>query len=146
MAAAPRNGGILERARLKWTRWAGAGLALAVVLVVAWRLTLRDRPTAGSYDVPGTRVPYAVEVLNGTEIDGLARTITLRLRRAGLDVVSYGSATSTAADSTLLLVRTADTAAGWAVRDALGLGRVVMEPDARLLLDVTVVLGKDAAR
>jgi len=129
-----------------WVRWAGAGLGLMVVLVVAWRLTLRDRPTAGRYDVPGTRVPYTVEVLNGTEIDGLARTITFRLRRAGFDVVSYGTASGTSADSTVLLVRTADTAAGWAVRDALGLGRVVMEPDARLLLDVTVVLGTDAAR
>jgi hypothetical protein len=59
-------------------------------------------------------------------------------------VVSYGTAPEGGVDSTLVLVRSADTAAGWAVREALGFGRVVVEPDARLLLDVTVVLGRDA--
>ena len=107
---------------------------------------MRDRPAAARYDIPGTRTPWAVEVLNGTDVDGLARTITLRLRRAGFDIVSYGTAAAADQDSTLLLLRSADTAAAWAVRDALGFGRVVMEPDPRLLLDVSVVLGRDAAR
>jgi LytR cell envelope-related transcriptional attenuator len=129
---------------VKWLRWGGAVLVLGAVLVTAWRLTLHDRPTAAEYRVPGARVPYTLEVLNGTDVDGLAFAVTLRLRRAGLDVVSYGTAQSEPADSTLLLVRSADTAAGWAVRDALGFGRVVVEPDARLLLDVTVLLGRDA--
>ena len=130
---------------MKWLRWVGALLVLVAVLVTAWRLTLHDRPTAAEYRVPGVRVPYTLEVLNGTDVDGLAFAVTLRLRRAGLDVVSYGTAQGAGADSTLLLVRSADTAAGWAVRDALGVGRVVVEPDARLLLDVTVLLGRDAA-
>ena len=130
---------------MKWLRWVGALLVLVAVLVTAWRLTLHDRPTAAEYRVPGVRVPYTLEVLNGTDVDGLAFAVTLRLRRAGLDVVSYGTAPGERADSTLLLVRSADTAAGWAVRDALGVGRVVVEPDARLLLDVTVLLGRDAA-
>lgn len=129
---------------MKWLRWGGALLVFVAVLAAAWRLTLRDGPTAAEYRIPGIRAPYTLEVLNGTDVDGLALTITLRLRRAGLDVVSFGTA-SAGADSTTLLVRSSDTAAGWAVRDALGFGRVVVEPDARLLLDVTVLLGRDAA-
>jgi hypothetical protein len=129
---------------MRWVRWAGALAVGVAVLVAAWRLATHDRPAAAEYRVPGTRLPYTLEVLNGTDIDGLARAVTLRLRRAGLDVVSYGTAPEGGADSTLVLVRSADTAAGWAVREALGFGRVVVEPDARLLLDVTVVLGRDA--
>lgn len=126
-------------------RWGAALLVTAAVLAAAWRLTVRDGPAAAEYRVPGSRLPHTLEVLNGSGIDGLARTVTLRLRRAGLDVVSYGTAAGGPADSTLVLVRSADTAAGWAVREALGFGRVVVEPDPRLLLDVTVVLGRDAA-
>lgn len=117
---------------------------MAAVLAVAGLLTRRGDPGAVEYDVPGERIPYTVEVLNGTSVDGLARTVTLRLRRAGLDVVSYGTSDENA-DSTLIIVRGADPKAGSAVRDALGFGRVVAEPDANLLLDVTVVVGRDAA-
>jgi len=125
-------------------RGPAAVAVLAVVLLTAWRLALRDRQTT-SYDIPGTRMPYAVEVLNGAGADGLARTVTLRLRRSGFDVVSYGTAPMSDQDSTLVLLRRGDSAAALAVRDALGFGRVVVEPDARLLVDVTVLLGDDAA-
>ena len=131
---------------MKLVRLTAAVIGLAVVLFAAWRLTLRSGPPGGSYPIPGTRLSYTVEVLNGTDVDGLARTITARLRHAGIDVVSYGMASDTGRDSTLLLVRSADTAAAWAVREALGFGKVDVEPDPRLLLDVSVVLGKDAVR
>jgi hypothetical protein len=117
---------------------------VAAILLLAGILTRRGTPGAAQYGVPGTRIPYLVEVLNGTGADGLARTVTVRLRRAGLDVVFYGTSDERA-DSTLILVRGADPDAGHAVRDALGVGRVVTRPDAHLLLDVTVVLGEDAA-
>jgi len=143
VASLSRDGGVLERARVAWH--AGAALlALGVVLVVAVMLTRRGDVGSADYDVPGERRPYTVEVLNGTDVDGLARTVTLRLRRAGIDVVSYGTS-DTPADSTLILVRGADPEAGGVVRDALGVGRIVTEPDANLLLDVTVLLGRDAA-
>jgi hypothetical protein len=116
---------------------------VGAILVVAVILTRRGDPASVDYDIPGERRPYAVEVLNGTSADGLARTVTLRLRRAGIDVVSYGTSDETA-DSTLIIVRGADPEAGSAVREALGVGRIVTEPDANLLLDVTVLLGQDA--
>ena len=85
-----------------------------------------------------------VEVLNGTTIDGLARRLTWHLRRQGIDVVFYGSAETTEAESTLVIARRGDTAAARDVRDAIAVGVVVDEPMAQLLLDVTVVLGRDA--
>lgn len=117
---------------------------LTAVVTSAVMLTRRGGYGGIDYDVPGERLPYTVEVLNGTTVDGLARTVTFTLRRAGLDVVSYGTSAEPA-ESTLIIVRGTDPEAGGAVRDALGIGRVVAEPDAKLLLDVTVVLGRDAA-
>lgn len=122
---------------------AAAGLAAAVVAVVLLR-TGGTEPT--SWPVPGDRgAPrLQVEVLNGSGIDGLARAATARLRRAGIDVVFFGTAAAET-DSTRLVVRRGDSTVADVVRRALGVGRIVVEPDPRLLLDVSVILGGDAA-
>jgi len=114
----------------------GAGLA-------AWWWRAPES-TPGSIPAGETRV--TVEVLNATTIDGLARDVTRRLRRAGIDVVSFGAASGPELDSTRVLIRRGDSATGVRVREVLEVGRVVRDPDARLLLDVTVLLGRDAAR
>lgn len=121
-----------------------AVLAVVAVVASAWVLTRRADPAAPEYPVPGDRLPFTVEVLNGTSIDGLARAVTLRLRRAGLDVVFYGTSADSV-DSTVILVRGVDPAAAQAVREVLGVGRIVTDPDPGLLLDATVILGRDAA-
>ena len=97
------------------------------------------------FPIPGEDGPrVTVEVLNAAGVDGLARRLTERLRREGLDVVYFGSAAE-AVDSTQILIRRGDASAATRVRNALGVGRIVEAPDPRLLLDVTVVLGPDAA-
>ncbi len=127
------------------SRWIGAAAVAALLVVIAWRLAVRGPHLAtGDLPIPGERVTYAVEVVNGTDVDGLARAVTRRLRHQGIDVVSFGSATGGGTDSTLVLVRRGDGAAGLAVRKALGIGRVASAPDSTLLLDVTVLLGRDA--
>jgi hypothetical protein len=103
-----------------------------------------ETPRALAYPVPGARVRYTVEVLNATPVDGLARAVTLRLRRRGVDVVYFGTAEGGPRDSTRIVVRRGDSTAALAVRELLGLGRIVVEPDSGLLLDVTVLLGADA--
>lgn len=96
--------------------------------------------------IPGEGDHVVVEVLNTTETDGLAREITRRLRRAGIDVVYFGSERERRVDSTTILIRRGDSTAALRVRAALGLGRIVSQPDPRLLLDASVLLGPDAAR
>ena len=95
--------------------------------------------------VPGEDLTIEVEVLNGTLVDGLARTVTGQLRRAGVDVVYYGSAGVQDMDSTLILVRRGDSTVATPVFEVLGGGRIVVEPDSLLLLDITVLLGLDLA-
>ena len=87
-----------------------------------------------------------VEVLNATDVDGLARAVTRRLRREGIDVVYYGTARDSTPDSTRILIRRGDSTYARSVRRVLGTGRIESSPAPNLLLDVTVVLGRDATR
>jgi hypothetical protein len=87
-----------------------------------------------------------VEVVNTTGTDGLAREITRHLRRAGIDVVAFGSDRDRLVDSTTILIRRGDSTGALRIRAALGLGRIRVEPDPRLLLDASVLLGPDASR
>jgi hypothetical protein len=94
-------------------------------------------------NIPGDVGPrVTVEVINTIPVDGLARDVTARLRRVGLDVVSFGSG-GEALSVTQILVRRGDSTAGLRVRRALGVGKVRIVPDAALLLDVSVLVGAD---
>ena len=131
------NGGILERARF--------GLIVGLAALAACHRG-DERP---AFEVPGEDGPrIVVEVLNTTGRSGLARTGTRVLRRAGIDVVSYGNASSEgdrAVDSTRILVRRGDRGAGERVRRALKVGTVAVQPDSTRLVDVSVLLGADFA-
>ncbi len=124
--------------------------AVALALIAASIVWVVRRPggaedAMGSGGVPGERIPTAVEVMNGAGIDGLAAATTRRLRALGFDVVYYGTAAADSHAVTRLLARRGDTTAARAVRTVLGFGVVVDEPDPRRLVDVTVLLGRDAA-
>ena len=82
-----------------------------------------------------------VEVLNGTDVSGLARVGARELRKAGFDVVYL--ATAAAVDSTAVLVRRGEQEKGERVRKALGLGKVKVARDSTRHVDVTVILGPD---
>ncbi len=126
---------------------AGLGLAAAITASVVARRAARPAVPAAARAVPGEEDGrVVVEVLNATAVTGLARGVTRRLRDAGLDVVYFGQDAAGGLDSTEVLVRRGDLAAGERVRRALGGGSVRAAPAADRLVDVTVRLGRDAAR
>ena len=90
----------------------------------ALRYARSSRASAPRPPVPGEGPTLAVEVLNGTEVDGLAREIARRLRSDGIDVVYFGSI-DRRLDSTVIVVRRGDTSAALPIRAALGLGQVL---------------------
>jgi len=123
---------------------AGVFALLLVGAAGAWWFGPESR-TSPDLPIPGEGDRIMLEVLNGTRVDGLARTMTSRLRRAGIDVVYFGTARESALDSTLILIRRGDSSFAGRIREAIGGGRVVMEPDDELLLDASVLLGFDVA-
>lgn len=87
-----------------------------------------------------------VEVLNASNEAGIARDATQRLRDAGFDVVHFGNAPESGVDSSVVYSRTADDAVARAVAQALGIARVVSQPDTTLYVDASVMLGTDWRR
>lgn len=85
-----------------------------------------------------------VEVLNGAGIPGLAKAVTRTLRSRGFDVVLFTSA-SDRVDATRILLRRGDRDGAERVRKALGFGTVAEQRDTTRRVDVTVLLGADAA-
>jgi hypothetical protein len=93
---------------------------------------------------PGARAPQ-VQVLNGSEVPELAQLASQRLRDHGFDVVSIGNADSRQYPQTLVLLRRGNLGVARQVAGILGKGEVVQQLDPTLLVDVTVVLGRDFA-
>jgi len=81
-----------------------------------------------------------VEVLNATNIRGLARRGTSVMRDLGFDVVNSGNS-SEKLDSTTVIVR--GDRMDWGELAARGLGgaRVIARPDTSRYLDLTILLG-----
>ena len=106
-----------------------------------------DRSGRQAFPIPGERGSgVTVEVLNASGRAGLARVGTRVLRQAGIDVVAFGNApTGQQLDSTQIVVRRGDTATGERVREALRVGRVLVQLDSTRLLDASVLLGADFA-
>ena len=127
-------------------RWSVAGIAVllvgGVLLARAWRTggPVTARAVAPDASVsPSERIK--VEVLNATEVRGLARRATQHLRDRGFDVLYMGTATAQL-DSTLVLDRSGNPDRARRVAEALGGARVESRPDSSRYLDVTVMLGR----
>ncbi|HEY8469680.1 MAG TPA: LytR C-terminal domain-containing protein [Longimicrobiales bacterium] len=131
-----------------------AALLAAVALAGSFMASRRDRGapepnaagvTAGAARAMADPAPdlrrIRVEVLNGTNRPGLARSVTARLRDAGFDVVYFGNAPR--ADSSVVLDRAGREDAARAVAQALGISHVRSAPDPGLYLEATVILGAD---
>jgi calcineurin-like phosphoesterase len=118
-----------------------------VLLALACRAETRG---PGARRIPGESGAgprVTVEVLNASGRNGLAKTATRMLRDAGIDVLTFRNAPDSLGtlDSTRIVVRRGTAALGERVREALGVGHVVVELDGRRLLDVSVLLGADFA-
>lgn len=85
-------------------------------------------------------VRIKIEVLNATNIRGLARRGTFHLRDLGFDVVSSGNSTEKV-DSSVVIIRSGNPEwAEWAAK-ALGGARIETRPDTSRYLNLTILLG-----
>jgi hypothetical protein len=126
-----------------------AAIVGVAVLLLAGTLIIRaattERAPASRAKAPDASTTNAervkVEVLNATDVRGLARRATMLLRDKGFDVLYMGS-TSERLDSTVVLDRSGNPARAQRVAEALGGARVESRPDTSRYLDVTVMLGR----
>jgi len=123
----------------------GVSAVLIVGAAALWAAVRRQPSVVPQSRIPGGEDRITVEVLNASALNGLARDVTRRLRRAGIDVVFVGDAPGPPIDSTRILVRRGDSLNARPIQNVLRLGRIVLQPDAQRLLDVTLLLGADAA-
>jgi hypothetical protein len=127
-----------------WRLAVAGALVLAAALAGYWWLE-RQPVQPPERAIPGEGNRVTVEVLNGTDVDGLARATTRLLRAGGIDVVHFGTASADTFSATQILVRRGDTVAAVRVGGVLGFGALIVDEDPDLLLDVSVYLGRDAA-
>jgi hypothetical protein len=118
--------------------------AVGVFAASLWLEVRRETPAAPESTpgiMNGRRI--RVEVLNGAGVDRMASRATERLRDLGFDVVYYGNADEFDRDTSVAIGRIDSVEPARRVADALGLHRVLRQPDQNLYLDVTVILGSD---
>jgi hypothetical protein len=127
-------------------------LAIGAAFLVSFARGLGTRTETPAEDVrPDADAPAnlderrvgRVEVLNGTRVAGIARVATQQLRDAGFDVVHFGNADGIDADSSVVYSRISNDEIAKAAAAALGITRVVLQPDTSLYVDASVVLGAD---
>ena len=123
-----------------------AGIVLALVGAFVWRRTATPeaRQARALNAVVERIVPDSVrikvEVLNATNIRGLARRGTFHLRDLGFDVVSSGNS-SEKLDSTVVIIRSGRPDWAELAAKALGGARIQTRPDTSRYLDLTILLG-----
>jgi hypothetical protein len=148
-----------KRARNAGSRWQTIGvfatLLVVAVLVGSLAAGLLQRRAGGegpapdtahwtSSVAPGQRV--RVQVLNASGRPGLARDATRELRDRGFDVLEFGNAPAGSdPERSVVLDRVGKLELARQVADAIRIGRVQAKPDSNLVLDVTVILGRDWA-
>ena len=126
------------------------GIALTIVVALGARAVVRGHrpaavaPVSRAEPRAGVRAPDSVrvrvQVLNATNVNGLARRAMMLLRDRGFDVVETGN-TKGPLDTTLVLDLTGHPEWAQRVAKVLAPARVQARRDTSRYLDIAVVLG-----
>ncbi|HMB70338.1 MAG TPA: LytR C-terminal domain-containing protein [bacterium] len=90
--------------------------------------------------------PIRVEVLNGSGVNRAGQGLAEHLRAEGFDVVDIRNADRADYEETVVLDRAGNRRFAESVARELGAGDPVTHRDEDLLLEVTVILGRDRAK
>jgi len=149
-----------KRRQVDWQKWF---LNLAIfsisVVIVGFIFSMGKRIGAPGEKLTLSQVnvippddrpmPYTViEVLNGTQIDGLGQKFTNYLRQNGYDVISTGNADGSDYEKTMLIARTTNITKLREVNGTILLDsdQLFQKIDSSLQVDLTLIIGKDYQR
>jgi LytR cell envelope-related transcriptional attenuator len=122
---------------MTWKPILVAAVLVAAALLV--RFPLQRQP-----ELPDGK-PIRVEVLNGSGVAKAGLGLAEELRKKGFDVVSIGNADRADYAETLVLDRVGELRFAEAVASELGVEPAFRQKNTELLLEVTVILGRDRA-
>jgi hypothetical protein len=142
--ADPRSyGAVLEQPRRRWLWPTLIAVVILLAAVSGFLLRAERKPVPSrAFEIPPVQGRLVVEVLNGTQRQGAARSATRMLRSHGVDVVFLGNADS-AEGLTRVIVRRGSPERARTVGAVLGTSKIVVEPDTFRRVDVSVILGED---
>ena len=123
------------------------GLVALFSYALVYRFFIRPPVETQSGDIEGVdgrERAIQLQIMNATEVQGIAKRTTEYLRSRGFDVVQVTNAPMRSSASFVVRV-TSDSASAARVAYALGIEpRLIrVEIDSSLMLDCTVVLGSD---
>jgi hypothetical protein len=90
--------------------------------------------------------PIRIELLNGSGRSGLGGAMASYLRDGGFDVMEVSNADRSDYRNTLVVNRKEADDAGKVVAEYLGTRHVIEQLSSQELIDVTVIVGRDARR
>lgn len=118
---------------------------VVAVLGAAWIIHLRGAETKAETPLRAEGTPIRVEVLNGSGIARAGLVVADELRARGFDVVDVKNADRSDYETTLVLDRVGHAEYATAVATAISAPPAVLQRNEDLLLEVSVVLGRDVA-
>ena len=122
-------------------------VAIAVFFILiaacAVSIALRVGPRAAG---GRPKEPIRIELLNGSGRAGLAGELASYLRDGGFDVLEVSNADRADYRTTLVVSRTEATEPGKVVAEYLGTSHVIQQISSQEMIDVTVIVGRDARR
>ena len=123
--------------------WAAALIATAVILM---GLSIVVRWTDIGKNLSMPEESFQLEVLNGTGEAGVARDVTMKLRKMGIDVLIEGNAGNFDYRETVLVDRKGNPELMEKLSRRLNIKRVVTQIQEKPRVDATLVIGWDRER
>ena len=119
-------------------------IAVFFILIAACAVSIALRVGPRASGRP--KEPIRIELLNGSGRAGLAGELASYLRDGGFDVLEVSNADRADYRTTLVVSRTEAPEPGKVVAEYLGTSHVIQQISTQEMIDVTVIVGRDARR
>ena len=119
-------------------------LGISFLLIVALAVSAMVR--VGPQTLGKPKQQTRIQLWNGSGRAGLATELATYLRDGGFDVLEISNADRSDYRSTLVVNRTGNSEPARIVAEYLGTGHVIQQAGSQEMIDVTVIVGRDARR
>jgi len=119
-------------------------MIIVALLLMAFSIAVRWSGIGRNLSVPED--PFQIEVLNGTGEPGVAREVTMTLRKMGIDVLIEGNARNFDYRESVLVDRKGNPELMKKLSRRLGVTMIVTQIQEKPRVDATLIVGWDRER